>query len=117
MRGLYNHSQAGINLNTGKIKGVEVGASVNYKNTYTDSRTYSEKTTFRNGQSDLHTTNANNGWSNKDAVSARLELKNTNRKKFAFNLKPAVSYTRTRKAPTRFAKRKIILTFADTKLY
>ena len=103
MRGLYNHSQAGINLNTGKIKGVEVGASVNYKNTYTDSRTYSEKTTFRNGQPDLHTTNANNGWSNKDAVSARLELKNTNRKKFAFNLKPAVSYTRTRKATDRFA--------------
>lgn len=103
MNGLSNHSQAGVNLNTDKIKGVEVGASVNYKNTYTDSRTYSEKTTFRSGQPDLLTTNANNGWSNKDAVSARLELKNTNRKKFAFNLKPAVSYTRTRKATDRFA--------------
>ena len=72
--GLSSTAQAGVNLNSSRIKDVETSASANYNYTDTDSGSRSYRTTFQE-DGDLLTDSGNTGKSFSNTLDASLELK------------------------------------------
>ena len=76
--GLVTNYNAGANLNTERIKGLETTVSANYRRSLTDSRSLTDRTTFLEGADDLSTRSSGSGRSVGVTFSGSLSL----RKKF-----------------------------------
>ena len=94
--GIQTYSQAGVNYNTTRIKGLESTAAANYNHAFNDSRSRAERTTFVSGGSDIFTGTENKNFVTNDNVKVNFELKNTDRKKFLFSFSPSFRYSGSR---------------------
>lgn len=92
--GLETRAQAGANLNTTRIKGMEASASANYTHSFSDSRNVATRTTFVTDGADIMNNTDSKTFLLNDALRADLELKNTDRKKYLFTFRPRFNYTR-----------------------
>ena len=92
-QGLSTAGQLGFNANTSRIKGVESTASVNYRNTATDSGDRADRTTYLEG-GNLSSSTRNNGKQYANALNANLELKKEEGDLW-FHFRPSFRYGRT----------------------
>ena len=90
--GIQTYSQAGVNYNTTRIKGIESTAAANYNHSFNDSRSRSEQTTFVQNGSDIFTDTENKNFATNDNVKVSLEFKNTDRKKLLFSFEPTFRF-------------------------
>ena len=90
--GIQTYSQAGVNYNTTRIKGIESTAAANYNHSFNDSRSRSERTTFVQNGSDIFTDTENKNFATNDNVKVSLEFKNTDRKKLLFSFEPTFRF-------------------------
>jgi len=93
--GLLTDSQAGLNYNTTRIKGLESTAMARYDHSFRDSRSFSRRTTFGSGDDLLSESDFVLSERTED-VKINLELKNTTRKKILFQFTPTLRYRRVR---------------------
>lgn len=91
--GLPSTYQAGVNLNTTVIKGMETDASANFVRSLSLDKQLSTRTTFVDDNYNLNTISSseNSGTSNKAKAIARI--KNTRRDKFMIDLNENFTYT------------------------
>ena len=92
-QGLSSATQFGFNANTARIKGVETTASVNYKNTDTDSANRSERTTYLE-DGDLASSTEETGKQLATTLNANLELQKEQGNVW-FHFRPSFKYGKT----------------------
>lgn len=92
-QGLSSAAQAGVNVNTSRIKGVETTAGVNYKYTDTDSGSKTDRTTYQD-DGNLKSSTENSGKQYANAVGANMELKKEEGKVW-FHFRPSFNFSRT----------------------
>ena len=92
-QGISSATQFGFNANTARIKGVETTASVNYKNTDTDSGNRSERTTYLEG-GDLASSSEETGKQFATALNTNLELQKEQGDVW-FHFRPSFKYGKT----------------------
>lgn len=90
--GLETRAQAGANLNTTRIKGLESTVSANYNHSFSDSRNQAIRTTSVTEGADIRSDSENKTFTLNNTVRADIELKNIDRKKYLFNFRPRFSY-------------------------
>lgn len=93
MKGLNSSAQAGINYSTERIKGFESTISVNYKNNGKDAATRSARTSFQNEGPELHTDGTYSGLGNENSVTANIDIKNKEQKKYMLYINPTFKYS------------------------
>ena len=91
--GLTSAAQAGVNLNTTRIKDVETTIGANYRYTDTESASRSSRTTFQD-DGDLLSGNRSNSRQYVNSVSANLEMKKEKGDVW-FTFEPMVNLSRT----------------------
>ena len=91
--GLTSSRQAGANINTSRIKGLETSIMANYKGALIESEEVSRKQTFRDNLPDINSNKKYSDNYNEDAAAIQLELKNTNTQKVYFRISPKFNYT------------------------
>ncbi len=91
--GIQTYGQAGANYNTTRIKGMETTVATNYNHAFNDSRSRSERTTFRGNNGDILTGTGNKDFTTSDNVKLNFELKNTDRKKYLLSFEPVFRYS------------------------
>ena len=89
-QGLSTATQLGFNANTTRIKGVETTASVNYKNTDTDSGNQAHRTTYLE-DGNLTSSTEDRGKQYATSVNANLELQKEEGKVW-FHIRPSFKY-------------------------
>lgn len=92
-QGLSSAAQAGVNVNTSRIKDVETTVSVNYKYTDTDSGTRADRTTYQQ-DGNLFSTSQNTGKSYANGLSTNLEFQKEKGKVY-FHIRPSLSFSRS----------------------
>ena len=90
--GIQTYSQAGVNYNTTRLKGLETTAMANYNNSFTDSRSIADRTTLTGGN-DIFSHTENKSFTRSDGAKVSFELKNTDRKRFLLSFEPTFRYT------------------------
>ena len=91
--GLNSSAQAGINLNTSRIRGMETTMSVNYKNNGKVASQKSSRTTFLQDNPDVLTESSYNADGSQNVVSGSLEIKAKENEKYYLYIRPGVSFT------------------------
>lgn len=91
--GITSSAQAGVNLNTSRIKDVETTVGANYNYTDTENASRSVRTTFQD-DGDLLSGNRNSSHQYANGVSANLEMRKE-KGDLWFTLGPMVNWSRT----------------------
>ena len=89
-QGLSTAAQAGINVNTSRIKDVETTVGASYRYSDTDSGSRSERTTYQD-DGNLLSTNENSGKSFANAMNANMEFQKENGNVW-FHFRPSFRY-------------------------
>lgn len=90
--GLTSARQAGANLNTSRIKGMETSVMANYKGTLIESERLSRRTTFMENTPDINSSTAYSDNYDENLADISFELKNINRKKAYIRIAPKVNF-------------------------
>ena len=91
--GLNSSAQAGLNMNTSRIKGMESTVNINYKNNGKVSHTQSHRTTFQNEGPDILTDGSQDATGRQNTIGGSIEIKAKENRKYYLNLRPSIGYT------------------------
>ena len=91
--GLNSSAQAGLNMNTTRIKGMESTVNVTYKNNGKVSHTRSHSTTFQNEGPDILTDGSQDATGRQNTIGGAIEIKAKENEKYYLNLQPSIGYT------------------------
>lgn len=90
--GLGTSAQAGVNVNTSRIKGMESTLNVNYRNNSKIARKESSRTTFQPEGNDVLTESSYNAEGNQNNTGVSLEIKSKENDNYHFYFSPTVGY-------------------------
>lgn len=90
--GIHQSYQAGVNMNTDRIKKYSTTLSVMYSNDSYKSLSRSDRTTFMEQSDDILSWNKNEQNGTADALKVNFELRNTDRKKYTLSFTPGFSF-------------------------
>ena len=91
--GIQTYRQLGANYNTTRLKGLESTAMASYGHSFNDARNRASRTTWVTDGSDIFSRSEAKQFTTSDLAKVSLEIKNTDRKKFLFNLEPTFRFT------------------------
>lgn len=93
IRGNPRSAQAGVNYNTERIKGMEINAAASFNDAHSDVLSHSDRTTFQEAASDVRSVSDRSTVTTQDGFQMNMEIRNKDRKKWAFTFEPKVRYT------------------------
>ena len=99
--GVHTSANAGMNINTDRLKGFETNVSANYRFNENDRRSLSSRTSFQADGSDLLTNSDNTNISGRNTFTVSFDIEKTDRNKFLFEFEPSFSYQDSRSSSSQ----------------
>lgn len=99
--GVHTSANAGLNINTDRLKGFETNVSANYRYNQNDRRSVSNRTSFQADGTDLLTGSSNTNISDRNTFTVSFDIEKKDRNKFLFEFEPSFSYQDSRSSSSQ----------------